>query len=419
MPQDVCEVLFRLAKEAPGQTVTITLGGRPIHVVQSMDAARHVVVANIANYQKLMHLTRQVLGPSRLTEDGAEWRDMYRTTQPALSNFNVQMVREVAYKWISSLAEDIKRRSSAAPVPIEQSAFNQMAAEVMSETILQRPLSDIGPGCMEDVSIMLHYINLLTSFGEDATTAIDKQETLNLIRARRRWLQRMKDLKATVTPRDVLLHRMLEGGRSGAPAGDFDHAVLLLFAAGSDTTAGTVAWGLYVLAGNAKLQNHLRAALEPLWDGDELDLSQASTNETLMRFLAELLRLYPTVPLMTKIAQADDVVEGHIVKAGEAVMISNIGIGRNPAKFDQPEAFRLDRTDRAGCPQDDTMPFSAGPRQCGGMKLALQELPIYIAVLLRHLRFALQSNESPETCWQLTMHFANGVPVQASPVGRA
>lgn len=161
-------------------------------------------------------------------------------------------------------------------------------------------------------------------------------------------------------PRPLLFHRLdtaiarvladpLEGTLASAVAGlpDAVEEIRVALAAGYDTTAHTLAWALWHLAG------------APQWrDPTRLDAA-----------LDEILRLYPAGWLGSRITSRDTQAGGVDIRAGTMVLYSPYLTHRDPHLWPNPTAFRPDRfTD--GRPAWGYLPFSAGRRTCLGTHLA-------------------------------------------------
>ncbi|KAH9076472.1 hypothetical protein Ae201684P_010416 [Aphanomyces euteiches] len=124
--------------------------------------------------------------------------------------------------------------------------------------------------------------------------------------------------------------------------------------------------------------------------------------------IQETLRLYPTVAaLAPRVADQDDFLpmsDGKqiFVPKGTVIAISTAAMHRNPKYWSQPDvylpdrfvegtdAFLADKALRNG--QGNTyfyMPFSAGAKNCIGMRFAMAELQVVVANLLLHYSFRL------------------------------
>ncbi len=132
---------------------------------------------------------------------------------------------------------------------------------------------------------------------------------------------------------------------NGLPAPAEEIRVAL--AAGYDTTAHTLAWALWHLAGN------------PQWcDPGHVDA-----------VIDETLRLYPAGWLGSRIAHRNTHAEGVDIPAGTMVLYSPYLTHRDPQLWLDPAIFRPDRF-AEGRPAWGYIPFSAGRRTCLGAHLA-------------------------------------------------
>lgn len=90
----------------------------------------------------------------------------------------------------------------------------------------------------------------------------------------------------------------------------------------------------------------------------------------LLIFRTEAIRKYPALPLLNRECTQDYVVPGSdlTIKKGTAIIISLLGLSRDPKYFPQPELYRPERYSDT-VPQYDTdayIPFGDGPRACIG-----------------------------------------------------
>ncbi|GGK12423.1 cytochrome P450 [Pilimelia terevasa] len=147
----------------------------------------------------------------------------------------------------------------------------------------------------------------------------------------------------------AVLARPPAGSLAAAVAGLPDAAAELrvALAAGYDTTAHTLAWALWHLAG------------APRWRAEEL----------LPAVTDEILRLYPAGWIGSRRAVRASVVAGVPVPAGTLVLYSPLLTHRDPDQWPEPDAFRPERF-ADGRPAWSYLPFSAGRRTCLGAHLA-------------------------------------------------
>ncbi|TDL17780.1 cytochrome P450 [Rickenella mellea] len=190
--------------------------------------------------------------------------------------------------------------------------------------------------------------------------------------------------------------------------------VVTFIVAGYDSTSGSITWGLYSLARNQRAQDRLRQELLAL--GHEPTLKDLTTMEQLPYFDAvckETLRMYPVTD-PERVAHEDDVIplrfpivtpEGEQISAipikkGDTIVLPIICSNRLNAVWGDGDVWRPERWLGELPPKDqlvqgwaNLLTFSEGPRNCIGFRLAILELKIIIATLIRRFVFTLPSDD--------------------------
>jgi cytochrome P450 len=165
-------------------------------------------------------------------------------------------------------------------------------------------------------------------------------------------------------PRPVLFRRMdgavaralaeATPGTLAASLSGMDDSVAetrVALAAGYDTTAHTLAWAAWHLAG------------APGW----------GIREALPLVLDEILRLYPAGWLGSRVTRRETTAAGVALPAGTMVFYSPLLTHRDPGLWPDPDDFRPERF-AGGRPAWGFIPFSAGRRTCLGAHLARRML---------------------------------------------
>ncbi|CAM3895771.1 cytochrome P450 [Roseateles saccharophilus] len=175
--------------------------------------------------------------------------------------------------------------------------------------------------------------------------------------------------------------------------------VLGLLLAGEDTTANTLAWMIWLLSRHPQMLARARAEVDGvLGDAVLPDLEQLGRLDFVEACAHETMRLRPVGPLNFAQAVHDTRVGDVAVPAGMVVMavmrrdaVSERHL-HDAAAFD-PERWAHDAK-QAGAAKRLSMPFGAGPRICPGRYLALMEIKLACAVLLRN--FELVAVDTPD-----------------------
>ncbi|EES11725.1 3,9-dihydroxypterocarpan 6A-monooxygenase [Sorghum bicolor] len=167
--------------------------------------------------------------------------------------------------------------------------------------------------------------------------------------------------------------------------------------AGSDTSAAMVEWMLAELLNHPETLRKVVEEIDAVVGGDriasEADLPQLPY---LMAAYKETLRLHPAAPIAHRQSTDEMVVRGFTVPPQTAVFINVWAIGRDPAYWEEPLAFRPERFMPGGAADSleprgqhfQYMPFGSGRRGCPGMGLALQSVPAVLAALVQCFHWA-------------------------------
>ncbi|RLN36253.1 cytochrome P450 76M5-like [Panicum miliaceum] len=179
--------------------------------------------------------------------------------------------------------------------------------------------------------------------------------------------------------------------------------ILDLFVAGTSTTALTVEWTLAELLRHPAVMSKVRGELqEVLGSKEHPDESDMDKLPYLRTVVMEIMRLHPPAPLMMPhLAMADGAeVGGFPVPKGTKVIVNVWAIMRDPASWEQPEAFMPERflgtgLDFRGVDARAFVPFGAGRRQCPGMPVATRSVMLILASLLHAFEWSLPYGMQP------------------------
>jgi cytochrome P450 len=109
----------------------------------------------------------------------------------------------------------------------------------------------------------------------------------------------------------------------------------------------------------------------------------------------EGLRLHPPLWLLARAARRDTTLGPWSVRAGQRVVFSPYLVQRDARWWDDPDRFRPQRWTGARDGASPWFPFGGGPRVCLGLQVALYELTIATAWLVRGV--ALDVVDPPST----------------------
>jgi len=219
------------------------------------------------------------------------------------------------------------------------------------------------------------------SAGETATEEADESDSLFLY-----FLQQVQERRAA--PRDDLITRLVEAEVDGQHLSDIELVafLVLLLVAGNETTTNLINHTIRGLAENPDQQRHLREHPELL----------AATMEEALRWESPIQSFYRRANVNTKVGGAD-------VKAGQAVLVIYAAANHDPARFECPADFDIERFNVSSGSRDH-LAFGRGIHTCLGANLARIEAAAAIGGVLE--RFAwLEPIEDQQVEWWDTPFF--------------
>jgi cytochrome P450 len=407
--------------EQYGDAVRLPLGPKTLHLFNHPDHAKHVLADNAANYHKGIGLThaRRVIGDGLLTSEGELWRKQRKTIQP------VFQAKRLA-KQIGAIAEEADRLVGRLRTLVDQGPVD-MREEMtgLALGVLGRALLDADLGAFESIGDSFEAVQNqamfeMMSLGTVPTWAPLPKQTR--FRRARRDLQRIIDtLQADRAARpdgDDVVSRLIESTRQEPDprVGRLrmrDELVTLLLA-GHETTASTLSWAFYLLDQHPEVWRRLHAEAVEVLGGGPLGYQDLYKFRYTTMVLEEVMRLYPPVWILPRIAQAEDVIGGYRVPAGADVLICPYLLHRHPGFWDDPERFDPERfnPDRStGRGRYAYIPFGAGPRFCVGNNLGMMEATVVLATVARELRLATVPGYRVVGEPMLTLRIRGGLPM--------
>lgn len=167
--------------------------------------------------------------------------------------------------------------------------------------------------------------------------------------------------------------------------------ILTFLIAGHETTGSLLAFTFHALARDRALFSQIRKEVDDTLGDGEPTMKQVLSLDLVRRTLSEALRLWPTVPIITRAAKADTVLAKRwIVPKGQIFGLLLNAIQRDPAVWSDPLRFDPDRFLPAAVKARPTWayrPFGIGRRSCTGKHFALVEASLCVAEVVRRFDF--------------------------------
>ncbi|HZB32362.1 MAG TPA: cytochrome P450 [Streptosporangiaceae bacterium] len=187
----------------------------------------------------------------------------------------------------------------------------------------------------------------------------------------------------------VLATRDPAGDDRGLSESEVVDQLVTFFIGGTESTAVTLAWALYLLGRHSEVEERLHREVDQVLAGPIATFADLPGLDLTRRIITETLRLYPPAWMLTRTATTDAELGGHLVPAGTALAFSPYLIHHRADVYTDAERFDPDRWDdryAAAPPRDAVIPFGGGARRCIGEAFGMTEAIIALATIAAHWR---------------------------------
>jgi len=192
---------------------------------------------------------------------------------------------------------------------------------------------------------------------------------------------------------------------------------IVMFMAGHETTANTLAWAWYLIAACPNYRDLLTDELDQVLGERLPDLNDVGNLPVTRAIIEETMRLYPPVPVLSRQARADDKLDTKTVRAGDIMLVVPWLLHRHNKHWDKPNAFRPERfyPDAKRPNRFIYIPFSVGHRVCLGQRFGLTEAILCFAILAQRFRLDLMPGQPVNVSCRLTLRPDRGLPMIIAP----
>jgi hypothetical protein len=362
----------------------------------------HVLQKNQKNYTKSTIQTKDVakyVGKGLLTAEGEVWQRQRKLIQPAFHKSQLVLLVETIQKTIDSELENIQTGKPMDVFPV----FNDLAFQTVVKSIFNIDVET------EDVKALQHTT--------EATQSMLVQELrqpflvwwfelsgktkrhLDMTDNSRAILRRLVDQRIQSKERhddllDMLLDGKYEDGSSMEESQLIDE-ILILFAAGHETTSNALTFCAELLARNPDAQTKILEEIQTI-KSETTDLMERIKMATYTKqVIEEAMRLYPPAYFIDRVNKEEDECNGVFLPKGSNLLFSVYEIHRHKDFWDEPTTFKPERFAKENTLKlsKHYYPFGAGPRMCIGNNFAMYEMILAILSLVE--KFEIVEKKEP------------------------
>ncbi len=404
---------------------------RRMYFINQPDIVNRVLHADPDLYPKsdLMGATlHQILGNGIFVSKGQTWRRQRKMMTPAFELARISEVFDLMMDAAQAMKVRLDTMADGQEVRVDFE-MTHVAADIIFRTIFSEPLT------REDAETIFSAFNsyqeLAYEHGVWSMAGLPQAFSLARMRAYKyartirgmlgRMVRQRFDLLATNPenpPRDILASLIEATDENGNrfTESELTDQIAVLFLAGHETSASTMAWAIYLLGQDQGVQRRMQQEVDTVF---EQEGGFAPRHFKLMKLtrdvFRETLRLYPPVPFVPRDVTRDEVIRDKKVKRGSTIFVSPWLMHRHRNYWKAPDTFdpdRFSRDDEKEAIRTAYMPFSEGPRVCLGASFAMQEGAIILAMLARHFEITPVEGHVPKPIARLSLRSENGVFVR-------
>lgn len=405
-------------REMLSEPIASGSSGARWHMITDLDALAQVLVRNVDNYPKsdvTKKMIRPAIGDSMFVAEGAHWRWQRRTAAPVFSPRNLKGLTPL----MSDAAERVCTRirtQAGGPADL----YEHMTAATF-EVITNLTFAG-GKGMDQDA------VHKAIDAFVDQNVRVGLLDLLPMPS----WFPRPRSRAARKATREMhrLAQEAIDGRETGGTSNLLDlladgtdpksgrkmsdtelrDNLLTFIVAGHETTALTLAWGLYLCAFDQEVQDRVRQEAQSVLGGRVAVADDVLNLPYTRQVIEETLRLYPPAAMVSRNAIEADTLCGREIRAGDIVTLPIYALHRSTLHWDDPNRFDPDRFNgKRKIERFSYLPFADGPRVCIGSNFAIQEAVIILATVLSRFKFTRIKGRDPKPNLVMTLRPEGGV----------
>ncbi|GAA2740818.1 cytochrome P450 [Kitasatospora cinereorecta] len=380
-----------------GDVVQIGVGPRPVFVVNSPELIWEMLTAQSANFSKgrLFDKLRLFGGSPLPIAEGKQHLQRRRLMQPA---FHRERINSYIDRMSTTAEAALRTWEHGARLDVLNELQLITQGVVMSLLFDSEPARDPAQAIMNSVDTVFQAAIRRTVSPVSAWEGLPLPGNRKLRTANALLRRTVGDIvtahRTDPGAHDNVVSLLLEArDEDGRPLDDDEilSEVTALLAAGSETTAVTMAWLLHELGRNPDIEERLHHEVDTVLAGDRLTADHLPRLDYTRRLVTETLRLHNPGWIVTRQATVPVRLGTALLPAGADLIWSPYALHRDPELYHDPLRFDPDRwlPERPQPPRGAYIPFGAGKRMCIGDGFTWAEATVLTALIasrwtLRH-----------------------------------
>ena len=394
-PKNPLSILMQMSQRYGG-VIPINMGDQRVIILSEPEHFKHVLVTRADNYIKYFDGLKPIIGKSMITNDGALWQKIRMPQQPA---FHPHMFAEYIPYFLQAIDTKMdtwaEKAKSGEPFEMVEQTWT-LAADMICKALFDRDMP-FNPHfvfkCVKTYTDVMNHksVRLKKTSGEEFE--ITEEDTAKAMEV---WggVPPMVIASDPREERERTLLKMIQDCVDDPSVPEFDaqQAVDELkqyLWAGTETTALTLAWSLYLTSVHPEAADRIRREGEEVYGDRMPNADDYSALIYTRSVIQETMRIYPPIWGLIRVADVDDEIGGKEIRKGDRVALFAYGAHHDPRFWDEPEKFDPERWMGAKAKSRvkySYLPFGGGKRSCIGGAMSQVENTLALSRLLRRFQ---------------------------------
>jgi cytochrome P450 len=391
-----------------GEIVQIYLGPRPVYVLNSPQAVRHVLVTEAEGVHRgrVFEKSRIIFGDGLITSNDPLHRQQRRLIQPVMQQSKIaayvesmhEQVEAMSRQWQDGQLVDIRK-------PFKDMSFRIVASALFRTEVAAEVIDDLGfamqftlkglysrvllPDWVEHIPIInRRYRNAVARIRSIADTIIASHGAPTGLGS---GAAGCPMATSSQTDKSDLLSMLLsardpETGE-GMSRTQVRNEILSFLLAGSETTAESLAWLFYEVTRNPLVEERIVSEIDRVLGERTITSTDIDKLTFTHQVIHESLRMYPPIWQLSRLTTRALQFKGMELPSGSDLLVSPFSIQRDSTLYLKPSDFNPDRWNpNDNSTRDTFLAFGTGHHVCIGNHFALTEMSVIVATILSKWR---------------------------------
>ena len=370
-------------------------------VLTDPEGILEVLVKNHSAFRK-SKLNQRIIEPvskeGLITTHGKQWTRQRQALAPIFRPRYMEVLSKPVLDVALGFTKELET-ASAAPIDIK-AAMSKVSFDMLSQTLLGQASGAKGEGLTQAANTAIETCGILRV--DDFLPLPDWMsrplsfKALSAIKTLKSGAREVLKEHKKKPAQNTLVSLLLKQEKGQLTENEQVDNLTGFFIAGHETTAIALTWALYLIASHAETQNRLRDELSSLYSEKPIQYEDLVKLPFLKAVFCEVIRLFPSIPIIGREVIEDVDILGQSFKKGETVVIPIYVMHRSERYWSDAKIFdpsRFIAQPKLMSPKNPFyLPFGAGHRVCIGASFAMMESMLLLANLLRSFEICLDNH---------------------------